>query len=118
MYSGRDIVKIDYNAQTYIKEKNKEENDRQRSNLKSHEGKSFKIKDSCSHRHSIFEQSLNASFLTLIPKKCNVVSIKDFRPISLVGSVYKLLYKVLANRLRAVLDNLIVESQNSFVGRR
>ena len=63
-------------------------------------------------------RSLNASFLTLIPKKCNAVSIKDFRPISLVGSVYKLLSKVLANRLRAVLDNLISKSQNSFVGRR
>nr|XP_023926404.1 uncharacterized protein LOC112037817 [Quercus suber] len=36
----------------------------------------------------------------------------------LVGSVYKLLSKVLANRLRAVLDNLISETQNSFVGGR
>ena len=70
------------------------------------------------HRHSVFERSMNASFLTLIPKKCNTVNIKDFRPISLVGSVYKLLSKVLANRLRPVLVNLISESQNSFVGRR
>ena len=70
------------------------------------------------HRHSVFEWSMNASFLTLIPKKCNAVNIKDFRPISLVGSVYKLLSKVLANRLRAVLVNLISESQNSLVGRR
>ena len=70
------------------------------------------------HRHSVFERSMNASFLTLIPKKCNAVNIKDFRPISLVGSVYKLLSKVLANRLRAVLDNLISETQNSFVGGR
>ena len=70
------------------------------------------------HWHSMFERSLNASFFILIPKKCNAVSIKDFRPISLVGSMYKLLSKVLANRLRAVLDNLISESQNSFVGRR
>ena len=70
------------------------------------------------HRHSMFERSLNASFLTLIPKKCNAVNIKDFCPISLVGSVYKLLSKVLANRLRAVLDNLISESQNLFVGGR
>ena len=70
------------------------------------------------HRHSVFERSLNASFLTLIPKKCNTVNIKDFRPISLVGSVYKLLSKLLANRLRAVLDNLISECQNSFVGGR
>ena len=61
---------------------------------------------------------MNASFLTLIPKKCNAVNIKDFRLISLVGSVYKLLSKVLANRLRVVLDNLISEAQNSFVGRR
>ena len=70
------------------------------------------------HRHSVFEQSMNASFLTLIPKKSNAINIKDFRPISLVGNVYKLLSKVLANRLRAVLDNLISESQNSFIGGR
>ena len=70
------------------------------------------------HQHSVFERSMNASFLTLIPKKCNVVNIKDFRPISLVGSVYKLLSKVLANKLRAVLDNLISKTQNLFVGGR
>ena len=62
------------------------------------------------HRSSEFEWSLNASFLSLIPKKNNVVNIKDFRPISLVGSVYKLFSKVLANRLRRVLDKLILES--------
>jgi len=61
---------------------------------------------------------MNASFLTLIPKKCNAVNVKDFCPISLVGSVYKLLSKVLANRLREVLDNLISKTQNSFVGGR
>ena len=70
------------------------------------------------HQHSVFERSLNASFLTLIPKKCNAVNIKDFCPISLVGNVYKLLSKVLANRLRAVLDNLISETQNSYVSGR
>ena len=70
------------------------------------------------HRHFMFERSMNASFLTLIPKMCNVINIKDFRPISLLGSVYKLLSKVLANRLRMVLDNLISETQNSFVGGR
>ena len=35
-----------------------------------------------------------------------------------MGSVYKLLFKVLANRLRWVLDKLISEPQNSFVGGR
>ena len=70
------------------------------------------------HRYSVFEMSLNASFLTLIPKNPNAVNIMEFRPISLVGSVYKLLSKVLANRLRVVLDCLISETQNSFVGGR
>ena len=70
------------------------------------------------HQHSVFERSMNASFLTLICKKCNAVNIKDFRPISLVGSVYKLLPKVLVNRLRVVLDNLISKTQNLFVGGR
>ena len=70
------------------------------------------------HRSSEFEWSLNASFLSLIPKKNNALNIKDFHPNSLVGSVYKLLFKVLANRLWRVLDKLISESQNSFVGGR
>jgi hypothetical protein len=65
-----------------------------------------------------FERSLNATFISLIPKKVNVVNIWDFSPISLIGSVYKLLAKVLANRLALVLDAIISESQNSFVGGR
>ena len=68
--------------------------------------------------HSKFEKSLNATFLALVPKKNDAFNIQDFRPISLVGSVYKILAKVLANRLKEVLDQLISESQNSFVGGR
>ena len=70
------------------------------------------------HKYSVFEWSLNASFLTLIPKKNNAIDVKDFQPISLVGSVYKLLFMVLANRLRMVLDSLISESQNAFIDGR
>ena len=65
-----------------------------------------------------FEKSTNATFIALIPKKTNAVNIKDFRPINLIGSIYKLLAKVLANRLREVLDGLVLESQNAFVGGR
>ena len=36
-----------------------------------------------------------------------LINIKNFHPISLVKSVYKLLVKVLANRLKIVLENLI-----------
>ena len=70
------------------------------------------------HSQCIFEKSLNATILCLIPKKINAINVKDFRLISLVGSLYKLLSKVLASRLRSVLDKLISNSQNAFVGGR
>ena len=65
-----------------------------------------------------FEKSLNATFIALISKKNDASNIRDFCLISLVGSMYKILAKVLANRLRMVLDRLISENQNSFVGGR
>ncbi|RVW74519.1 hypothetical protein CK203_053802 [Vitis vinifera] len=49
---------------------------------------------------SSFARSLNATFLILIPKKGGVEDLKDFRPIGLIGGLYKLLAKVLANRLK------------------
>ncbi|XP_065622546.1 uncharacterized protein LOC136064571 [Quercus suber] len=66
--------------------------------------------------HRKFEKSLNATFIAL--KKNDTSNIRDFRPISLVGSLYKILSKVLVNRLKLVLDQLISEFQNSFVGGR
>ena len=48
-------------------------------------------------QHCKFEKSLNATFIALIPKKIDAFNVKDFHPISLVGSVYKILAKVLAN---------------------
>ena len=39
----------------------------------------------------------------------------DFRPISLVSSVYKILSKVLANRLRKVIGNVVSASQYAFI---
>ena len=51
----------------------------------------------------------------MIPKKTNAINIKDFCPISLVGSLYKLLAEVLAHRLRSVLDKHIYDPYNSSV---
>ena len=70
------------------------------------------------YEHGTFAYSLNATFVALIPKKQNASNIRDFHPISLVGSVYNILAKVLANRLKRVLDSLVSESPNAFVGGR
>lgn len=50
-----------------------------------------------------------------MPKKGGAKDLKDFRSISLVGGLYKLLAKVLANRLKKVVDNLMSDFQNAFV---
>ena len=55
------------------------------------------------HDNGQFEKSLNATFIALIPKKHATNEIRDFWPISLVGRVYKIIAKVLANRLRTVI---------------
>ena len=65
--------------------------------------------------HNKFMRSLNSTFLVLIPKKENAVDIKDYRPISLVGGLYKILAKVLANRLRRVVRQVVSTTQNAFV---
>jgi hypothetical protein len=48
------------------------------------------------HNRRQFEKSFNATFVSLIPKKANTVDVKDFRLISLVGGVYKLISNVLS----------------------
>jgi hypothetical protein len=67
------------------------------------------------HSHSKFVKSINATFIALIPKKSGAVDLKDFRPISLVSGVYKIIAKVLANRLKKVVERIISSPQNAFV---
>ncbi|RVW74330.1 LINE-1 retrotransposable element ORF2 protein [Vitis vinifera] len=62
-----------------------------------------------------FVRSLNTTFLVLIPNKCGAEDLSDFRPISLVGGLYKLLAKVLANRLKKVVGKVVSSTQNAFV---
>ncbi|KAM0876201.1 hypothetical protein ACQ4PT_036300 [Festuca glaucescens] len=52
-------------------------------------------------------EALNEAFITLHPKKDNVVELKDFRPISLVHSFARLLTKVLAQRLVPRMPDLV-----------
>nr|GEY38776.1 RNA-directed DNA polymerase, eukaryota [Tanacetum cinerariifolium] len=57
----------------------------------------------------------NSSFITLIPKSQEAKMVKDFRPISLIGSAYKIITKVLANRLSHVILNLVSDVQSAFI---
>jgi hypothetical protein len=57
----------------------------------------------------------NDTWVALIPKVKNPQSMKDLRPISLCNVVYKLVSKVLANRLKIILEDIIAPNQSAFV---
>ncbi|GKB75376.1 RNA-directed DNA polymerase, eukaryota, partial [Tanacetum coccineum] len=69
----------------------------------------------CFFTSGSFPRGCNASFITLIPKFQDAKLVKDFRPITLIGSVYKIITKILANRLCHVISDLISEVQSAFV---
>lgn len=56
--------------------------------------------------------------IALIPKIEDSSSISQFRPISLCNTVYKIITKVIANRLRGSLHKRISPNQNSFLPAR
>ena len=60
----------------------------------------------------------NASFITLVPKREIPFSLKDYQPISLVGCLYKILSKILANMLKCVLPKVIDIYQSTFLSGR
>ncbi|GJS00325.1 RNA-directed DNA polymerase, eukaryota [Tanacetum coccineum] len=60
----------------------------------------------------------NSNFIALIPKILDANMVKDFRHISLIGSLYKIIAKILANRLVGVLGDLVNEVQSAFVADR
>ncbi|CAJ2672661.1 unnamed protein product [Trifolium pratense] len=70
------------------------------------------------HRNGRLTKGINSTFIALIPKTDSPQRLNDFRPISLVGSLYKILAKVLANRLRQVMGSVISEAQTAFVKNR
>ncbi|KAK9927793.1 hypothetical protein M0R45_024959 [Rubus argutus] len=57
----------------------------------------------------------NETYICLIPKKVDSLKIGDYRPISLVTSLYKIIAKVLASRLKEVLGGTISIAQGAFV---
>lgn len=70
------------------------------------------------HDNALLPKAMTASFLTLVPKKDHPQDLFDYRPICLIGSVYKILSKLLANRLNKVLGKLISSCQSAFLPNR
>ncbi|GKE18935.1 RNA-directed DNA polymerase, eukaryota [Tanacetum coccineum] len=60
--------------------------------------------------YGTFPRGSNSSFIALL--------VKEFRPISLIGSFYKIIAKILANRLVVVLRDIVNEAQSAFIANR
>nr|GFA57231.1 RNA-directed DNA polymerase, eukaryota [Tanacetum cinerariifolium] len=60
----------------------------------------------------------NSSFVALIPKTHDPNFVSDYWPISLIGSLYKVVTKILATRLSMVISDLILDVQTAFLPNR
>ena len=67
------------------------------------------------YANSVFPRGCNASFLALIPKVADPQYLNDYRPISLIGCMYKIVAKLLAKRMKRVLPTIINEAQSAFI---
>nr|GEV22250.1 RNA-directed DNA polymerase, eukaryota, reverse transcriptase zinc-binding domain protein [Tanacetum cinerariifolium] len=64
---------------------------------------------------AFFPKGCNSSFIALIPKIDDAKFVSDFRPISLIGCQYKIIGKVLANRLSTVIGSCVSFEQSAFI---
>ena len=63
-------------------------------------------------------RGINFSYITLIPKRKNLEVMSHFRPISLCNVIFKIVSKVLVNRLKLILGSIISECQSAFVANK
>ncbi|GMI73525.1 hypothetical protein HRI_001021800 [Hibiscus trionum] len=67
------------------------------------------------YAHRKWDSRINHSFISLIPKKLGPICPEDFRPISLVGGIYKIISKVLSRRLSPCMDTVVSKQQFAFI---
>ncbi|KAK9063215.1 hypothetical protein SSX86_017085 [Deinandra increscens subsp. villosa] len=70
------------------------------------------------HDKGVINQGCGSSFITLIPKVKSPMGLKDYRPITLIGMISKVISKILANRIKRVMGKIISEAQSAFLSDR
>lgn len=66
-------------------------------------------------QNSIVNKNVNETYIALIAKKEKCIKATDYKPISLTTSLYKIIAKTLAERLKQTLPSSISENQLTFV---
>ncbi|GKF01267.1 hypothetical protein Tco_0028190 [Tanacetum coccineum] len=62
-----------------------------------------------------FSRGCNASFVTLILKVVDPMRLGNYRPISLIGCFYKIITKILTNKIKRVIGKIVGEVKNAFI---
>lgn len=65
--------------------------------------------------YGFMPRGVNATILSLIPKRTDPETMKDYRPIACCNMLYKVVSKLLANRLKELLPELIEPNQTAFI---
>ena len=74
----------------------------------------FKATQAFLHLGSLLK-ALNKTFITLIPKVSVPKEVTLFRPINLCNVTYKIITKIMVNRLKPLMNSLISPFQNVFI---
>lgn len=78
-------------------------------------GKDFVVAVQSFFLKEFLPNGVNTTILALIPKKDEARSMKDYRPISCCNVLYKVISKILANRLKEILPSSIAPNQSAFI---
>ncbi|KAJ0768031.1 putative RNA-directed DNA polymerase [Helianthus annuus] len=70
------------------------------------------------YEYGTISKGVGSSFITLIPKVENPVGLGEYRPITLIGVISKVILKVLTNRLKTVMESVTYETQLAFLSGR
>lgn len=68
-----------------------------------------------SQRKAYVAKELNCTLIALVPKVEHPTSFSDFRPISLCNTMFKIVTKVISNRLKPILNHIILEEKSGFI---
>jgi len=63
------------------------------------------------HESRSLPKECNTSFIALVPKVKDPITIDQFGPISLMGAMYKIITKVMSHRIKVVIPMVIDENQ-------
>nr|GEW08186.1 hypothetical protein [Tanacetum cinerariifolium] len=68
--------------------------------------------------NGVFPNGCNSSFIALIPKVTDAKHVSNYRPISMIGGIYKVVTKILASHLAMVISDIVSNTQSAFIAGR